>query len=419
MDGSGCRSCLARKGAVVLAVFLCLALTQGSWSRLEAQSPTPAPVPPGAGGATIGSVRVLNGNGLPRNGGQENQPPVWVTIDTKGASAVVTVGNATRLPLDFSGTVVISLVPGADASGVLVPIGSAVVRGNQVVWSGFSLSSGQIVPAIVTLSSNGSGASATAGMAAIQEVDIEAKSPQPADSVSERVAGGGPLISALATTPAGAAGANGGAVISSPQNGNTATPLSRSAARTLGGWLLALLGCVLVVLILTAGLVLWTGRRLERRMRTVTMPADERERFVTAAATLAETARVLQVTAADIGRDGRAGTATQSPVALRPSVLEAQNDGESGQRWLLERNDVTIGRNQRNDVVLHDPMVSDRHARLLRQPSGSYVLADEASTNGTLLNGDPVTKPVALREGDLLRFGSTTLVFHEPAPELA
>jgi signal transduction histidine kinase len=76
----------------------------------------------------------------------------------------------------------------------------------------------------------------------------------------------------------------------------------------------------------------------------------------------------------------------------------------------LNRPIVTIGRHADRDVVLIDRKVSSHHAEIRRTPVGLYTLHDCGSTNGTFLNGQPVTQSV-LKIGDELTIGSTLLVF--------
>lgn len=75
---------------------------------------------------------------------------------------------------------------------------------------------------------------------------------------------------------------------------------------------------------------------------------------------------------------------------------------------------VTIGRDPDCDLVLDDPLVSREQARVRRE-SGGYVLEDLGSANGTFLERGadhrPVTAPVALENGDVIRAGSSRLHF--------
>src|SRR5213080_3865399 len=66
---------------------------------------------------------------------------------------------------------------------------------------------------------------------------------------------------------------------------------------------------------------------------------------------------------------------------------------------------ITIGRGPDNTIVINNPSVSARHAQL--QLAGeTYRLKDLGSTNGTHVNGKPVTETV-LSFDDRIRFGAT------------
>ena len=69
----------------------------------------------------------------------------------------------------------------------------------------------------------------------------------------------------------------------------------------------------------------------------------------------------------------------------------------------------TIGRSQENDIVISDPNVSRRHARLSRADNG-FVVEDLGSTNGTLLDGAPIDRE-RIESGDELTFGQITARF--------
>jgi uncharacterized protein YkwD len=73
--------------------------------------------------------------------------------------------------------------------------------------------------------------------------------------------------------------------------------------------------------------------------------------------------------------------------------------------YSLDKPVIAIGTHPSNDVVLDDTTVSRRHATITRQPGG-FELADLGSTNGTFVNGRQVRKPIAVKSGDEIRFGS-------------
>ena len=81
----------------------------------------------------------------------------------------------------------------------------------------------------------------------------------------------------------------------------------------------------------------------------------------------------------------------------------------SGTAHELTEELITIGRAPDNAIVIDDPSVSSRHAQL--ELSGeTYRLKDLESTNGTRVNGIPVTE-TALRFDDRIRFGGVEARF--------
>lgn len=82
-------------------------------------------------------------------------------------------------------------------------------------------------------------------------------------------------------------------------------------------------------------------------------------------------------------------------------VLIAQAGPLNGERWLIQTT-LTIGRDVSCDVVVPDRQVSRFHARLLVRENG-IQLEDLRSKNGTYCNGEVVSEPVYLSDGDLLQ----------------
>lgn len=66
---------------------------------------------------------------------------------------------------------------------------------------------------------------------------------------------------------------------------------------------------------------------------------------------------------------------------------------------------VTLGRGD-VEIRLEDPFASGRHARIERQGS-MLVVEDLGSTNGTLLNGEPLRGIQPLHHGDRIRIGDS------------
>lgn len=72
------------------------------------------------------------------------------------------------------------------------------------------------------------------------------------------------------------------------------------------------------------------------------------------------------------------------------------------------RGPVVIGRSPGADIVIGDDFVSGRHARVVLE-GDEAVIEDLGSTNGTLLNGQRLSRPQALRPGDLIDIGGVRL----------
>ena len=70
---------------------------------------------------------------------------------------------------------------------------------------------------------------------------------------------------------------------------------------------------------------------------------------------------------------------------------------------------VNIGRLPDNTIVIDNPAVSGRHARVFRE-GNHYVVEDLKSTNGTFVNEKPIARHTLL-EGDVVLVGKHSLVF--------
>jgi pSer/pThr/pTyr-binding forkhead associated (FHA) protein len=83
---------------------------------------------------------------------------------------------------------------------------------------------------------------------------------------------------------------------------------------------------------------------------------------------------------------------------------------------------ITIGRAPDNMIVIDDPSVSNRHATM-ELAGETYRLKDLDSTNGTKVNGVPITETV-LRFEDRIRFGAIEARYQpdvqgsQPLPDL-
>jgi ABC-type multidrug transport system ATPase subunit/predicted component of type VI protein secretion system len=75
-----------------------------------------------------------------------------------------------------------------------------------------------------------------------------------------------------------------------------------------------------------------------------------------------------------------------------------------GQEVILTKAEFVIGRETDVDFVIASPAVSRRHLRISRQEN-QYVVEDLGSSNGTFVNGQRISKPTLLQNGDRLALG--------------
>jgi len=82
---------------------------------------------------------------------------------------------------------------------------------------------------------------------------------------------------------------------------------------------------------------------------------------------------------------------------------------DKGKKWLLDpKLSYGLGRASENRIVLHDPTVSKRHARL-QCVDGIWFIEDLGSRHGTIVNDAPLSERHALFPDDTLRLGKTHL----------
>jgi pSer/pThr/pTyr-binding forkhead associated (FHA) protein len=108
-----------------------------------------------------------------------------------------------------------------------------------------------------------------------------------------------------------------------------------------------------------------------------------------------------------------------TPASPQPALLASllvRTGAMKGSRLPVRVPVVNIGRADFNDIVLTEPSVSTSHAKLQRRDD-IWVLSDLGSTNGTFVEGEPVTGETALTPGTTLRFGDVAVLF-EPLDEL-
>jgi pSer/pThr/pTyr-binding forkhead associated (FHA) protein len=95
--------------------------------------------------------------------------------------------------------------------------------------------------------------------------------------------------------------------------------------------------------------------------------------------------------------------------------LVVRQGANPGQIYKLEKDEISIGRDVTNDIVLNDAEVSRKHAQLTLE-QGRYKIEDLNSTNGTYIDGQRLIGPHVLAVGEIIMFGDNVGVVFEGDP---
>lgn len=82
-------------------------------------------------------------------------------------------------------------------------------------------------------------------------------------------------------------------------------------------------------------------------------------------------------------------------------VIVGQSGPLSGHRWMVH-DVLEIGRDMDCEIMIPSRQVSRKHARITLTESGATI-EDLGSKNGTHLNGNMLSNPVVLKDGDLIQ----------------
>lgn len=101
-------------------------------------------------------------------------------------------------------------------------------------------------------------------------------------------------------------------------------------------------------------------------------------------------------------------------------LLEQLAGQGRGRVFELSIDDIHLGREDDNDIVIADESVSRLHAKIEKSPTGEYFISDNNSKNGVYVNKQKI-QSVALNHGDIIQMGHFTFRFKVPghsAPNL-
>ncbi|MGA2650209.1 MAG: SpoIIE family protein phosphatase [Terracidiphilus sp.] len=91
-----------------------------------------------------------------------------------------------------------------------------------------------------------------------------------------------------------------------------------------------------------------------------------------------------------------------NPTLLNPTLNYSDADGDHS--FVLDSDFTSIGRSAGQDLVLHDPRISRKHAVISRE-NGVFQVLDQGSTHGSFVIGARIEQ-AALKDGDVLQLGS-------------
>lgn len=102
--------------------------------------------------------------------------------------------------------------------------------------------------------------------------------------------------------------------------------------------------------------------------------------------------------------------------SARPThpTLSILKGPQTGQTFVLDTPEVTIGRDPNSGVFLNDMTVSRRHA-VLRISGVSATIEDLGSLNGTWVDG-AIVNNASLQDGSTIQVGTFRMVYHTTRP---
>src|SRR5438105_4872760 len=83
---------------------------------------------------------------------------------------------------------------------------------------------------------------------------------------------------------------------------------------------------------------------------------------------------------------------------------------QAGNEYVLEGDEMVVGRAADNAISIPDTSVSRKHV-LLRNTGDGWAASDMGSGNGTLVNSAAIAEETPLNDGDVITLGDTELKF--------
>ena len=163
----------------------------------------------------------------------------------------------------------------------------------------------------------------------------------------------------------------------------------------------ALLPAAVLLLLLACGVGAWILADPRRRSAPTSPAASDDDRTVLRS-------DLTEVVHANGAVDAEATFVRSASSAQPPARLVIARGGEQREVELVGT-ELTIGRDETSNVALKDSRASRAHCRIARE-NGLFWVEDLRSLNGTLVNGEPVSRR-QLANGDRITVGDTVVTF--------
>jgi pSer/pThr/pTyr-binding forkhead associated (FHA) protein len=102
-------------------------------------------------------------------------------------------------------------------------------------------------------------------------------------------------------------------------------------------------------------------------------------------------------------------------VVLKEAWLTVLDGYRPGRQLILSKDTTILGRAEHLALPFlghADSELESEHVRITRQPNGQYLIEDNRTRIGTLVNSQPIQGPVPLRDGDLVKLGTNIVRFN-------
>ncbi len=118
----------------------------------------------------------------------------------------------------------------------------------------------------------------------------------------------------------------------------------------------------------------------------------------------------IEATASFEPVEGEQPVIEASPLAgVKGPTLVLQKGHGAGERFLIDRDKLTIGRDPSSDIFLNDVTVSRDHA-VIEARGNEIIIRDSGSLNGTYVN-DALVESAVLEDGDVVQIGTFCMAF--------